>query len=145
MGAEHVALPSGGAAIHQWLDVPPSTWWALVALAVACTGAAYALFYRLIERVGATRAVSVAFLIPPFAMLWSHLWLNEPVDADMLLGAGVVLLGTLLAALPSAQKTLTPTALSSGPTQLRSKAACITHTNHPEHHLGELHKRHDTV
>jgi drug/metabolite transporter (DMT)-like permease len=145
IGADHAALPSGAAAVHHWQDVPASTWWALVALAVACTGAAYALFYRLLERVGATRAVSVTFLIPPFAMLWSHVWLNEPVDADMLLGAGVVLLGTMLAALPSAKKTPTPTALSSSPTQLRSQAACITQPRHPEHHLGELHKRHDTL
>jgi EamA-like transporter family len=96
--------------------------------------------------VGATRAVSVTFLIPPFAMLWSHLWLNERVDADMLLGAGVVLLGTLLAALPSAQTSArTPAAISSSPTKLRSQAAGVAQTSHPEHHLGELHKRHDAV
>jgi drug/metabolite transporter (DMT)-like permease len=87
--------------LSRWTMVSANVWGALLALAVACTGLAYALFYRLIERVGATRAVSVTFLIPPFAMLWSHLWLNEPVSLDMLLGAGMVLLGTLLATMPA--------------------------------------------
>jgi drug/metabolite transporter (DMT)-like permease len=87
--------------LAAWSAVPTKVWAALGALAALCTGLAYALFYRLVERVGATRAVSVTFLIPPFAMLWSHLWLNEAINQDMLIGAGVVLLGTLLAALPT--------------------------------------------
>ena len=98
---------ASAAALQAWSDVPARVWWALTALAAACTGLAYALFYRLIDRIGATRAVSVTFLIPPFAMLWSHLWLDEPVNLHMLVGAGVVLLGTLLAAMPTGAKPAT--------------------------------------
>jgi drug/metabolite transporter (DMT)-like permease len=87
--------------LTAWLGVPARVWLSLAGLATACTGLAYALFYRLVDRIGATRAVSVTFLIPPFAMLWSHLWLDEAINLHMLLGAGVVLLGTLLAAKPS--------------------------------------------
>jgi drug/metabolite transporter (DMT)-like permease len=97
----HAGADLTSSTLSRWMMVGAAVWWSLLALAVACTGLAYALFYRLIERVGATRAVSVTFLIPPFAMLWSHLWLNEPVSLHMLLGAGIVLLGTLLATMPA--------------------------------------------
>jgi drug/metabolite transporter (DMT)-like permease len=50
-------------------------------------------------------------------MLWSHLWLNEAINADMLIGAGVVLLGTLLAALP----TRTTRSASTNPAAIRSE------------------------
>jgi drug/metabolite transporter (DMT)-like permease len=109
--------PSAEGLFAAWLAVPAQVWVALGALAALCTGLAYALFYRLVERVGATRAVSVTFLIPPFAMLWSHLWLNEAINADMLIGAGVVLLGTLLAALP----TRTTRSASTNPAAIRSE------------------------
>lgn len=90
--------PSMAATVHQWSDVPMTVWAALAALATICTGLAYALFYRLIERIGASRALSVAFLIPPFGMLWGALWLDEPISLTMLLSAGVILSGTLLSA-----------------------------------------------
>jgi drug/metabolite transporter (DMT)-like permease len=90
--------------LSQWLEVPEKVWWSLAGLATACTGLAYALFYRLVDRIGASRAVSVTFLIPPFAMLWSHLFLSEVVNIHMVNGAGIVLLGTLLAASPSGIK-----------------------------------------
>jgi drug/metabolite transporter (DMT)-like permease len=98
----HAAQPSGF--LSLWLDVPANVWWSLAGLAAACTGLAYALFYRLVDRIGASRAVSVTFLIPPFAMLWSHLFLGEAVNIHMVIGAGIVLVGTLLAALPSGLK-----------------------------------------
>lgn len=100
----HLAAFASAAALQAWSEVPAQVWWALAALAALCTGLAYALFYRLIDRIGATRAVSVTFLIPPFAMLWSHLWLDEAVSVNMLVGAGVVLAGTLLTAMPAASK-----------------------------------------
>ena len=55
---------------------------------------AYVLFFRLIERVGASRAVTVTFLVPVFGTLWGALFLGESVTVSMLLGGAVVLLGT---------------------------------------------------
>lgn len=105
VGPVPLAGPAGGdlsgTTLSRWMNISGPVWWSLLALAVACTGLAYALFYRLVERVGTTRAVSVTFLIPPFAMLWSHLWLDESVSLDMLLGAGIVLMGTLLSTMPA--------------------------------------------
>ena len=52
------------------------------------------LFFRLIERVGASRAVTVTFLVPVFGTLWGALFLGEAVTGSMLLGGAVVLVGT---------------------------------------------------
>jgi drug/metabolite transporter (DMT)-like permease len=77
---------------------PSSTAWAsAVALSVGCTALAYVLFFRLIANVGASRAITVTFLIPAFAMLWGALFLGEIPSMRMLLGGAVVLVGTALA------------------------------------------------
>lgn len=86
-------------ALYFWPATTPgaAAWGSALALAVGCTGLAYVLFYRLISSVGATRAVSVTFLIPAFALLWGWLALGEQPTGSMLLGCGVILLGTALA------------------------------------------------
>ncbi|MFA6314575.1 MAG: DMT family transporter [Sterolibacterium sp.] len=72
-------------------------WAALVALAVICTGAAYLLYFRLIEDVGPMRALSVTFLIPVFGVLWGVLLLDEKIGWNTLAGGALVLCGTALA------------------------------------------------
>ncbi|MDP1902324.1 MAG: DMT family transporter [Rubrivivax sp.] len=89
-----LALPAAWA----WPAVTPgaTAWWSAGALAVACTGAAYVLYFRLIAHAGAANAISVTFLIPAFAMLWGWLFLAERPTAGMLAGCAVILLGTAL-------------------------------------------------
>jgi drug/metabolite transporter (DMT)-like permease len=74
-----------------------STWAALLALGVLCTGIAYVLYFRLIDRAGPSRALTVTYLIPVFAVGYGVLLLGESVTAWMLLCATVVLVGTALA------------------------------------------------
>ena len=57
---------------------------------------AYLLYYRLIADVGPTRALTVTFLQPVFAMIWGAIFLGESITAVMLLGCGLVLAGTML-------------------------------------------------
>lgn len=45
---------------------------------------------------GATSALSVTFLIPPFAMLWGHLLFDETPTLAMLASTAVILAGTAL-------------------------------------------------
>jgi drug/metabolite transporter (DMT)-like permease len=78
-------------------SVPPSAWAAAIALGVLCTAFAYVLYFRLIDRIGPARAISVTFLIPPFAVAWGTLFLGEVITPRLLAGAGVVLVGTALA------------------------------------------------
>ncbi len=72
-------------------------WFALVALGVFCTGVAYALYFRLIARVGPTKTMAVTFLIPAFAIVWGVVFLAEQVTSVMLGGCAVILIGTALA------------------------------------------------
>lgn len=69
----------------------------VIALALFCTSLAYILYFRLIQNIGATRALTVTYLIPISAMLWGALVLDEAVTASMVLGCGLVLLGTAIA------------------------------------------------
>jgi drug/metabolite transporter (DMT)-like permease len=72
-------------------------WVAAVALGIGCTALAYILYFRLLEHVGAVRALAVTFLIPLFAVFWGGAFLDEPVSAQMLAGGAIILLGTALA------------------------------------------------
>lgn len=75
----------------------PWPWAAAVALGVACTALAFLLFFRLLANVGASRTVTVTFLIPLFGVLWGAVFLGETVNAGMLASGGVVVLGTAMA------------------------------------------------
>jgi drug/metabolite transporter (DMT)-like permease len=59
---------------------------------VVCTGLAFVLYYRLINRVGAPRASTVTYLVPLFGVLWAWLALGEPLTGTMAV-AGLLILG----------------------------------------------------
>ena len=92
------ALMLAAPAIAMWPSTLPSAtaWASLAALAVLCTGVALVLFFRLIANLGASRAITVTFLIPLFGVLWGALFLGERVTPWMVLGCAVILLGTAL-------------------------------------------------
>jgi drug/metabolite transporter (DMT)-like permease len=73
-----------------------SAWGAIVALGVVCTGLAYILYFRLIERAGPARALTVTFAIPVFAVLYGVVLLNETVNLWMVGCAAVIVVGTSL-------------------------------------------------
>ncbi len=86
-------------AIWLWPETSPTpeAWAALVAVGVLCTAIAYILFFRLIARAGATRALTVTYMIPLFAVAYGVLLLDEQITGWMV-GCGVVIvLGTALA------------------------------------------------
>lgn len=93
--ASIVLLPP---ALLFWPQQPvaPSVWACVAALGVICTGFAYILYFRLIERVGAAYAASVTFLIPIFGIIWGAVFLNEKITPAMLAGCAITLLGTAL-------------------------------------------------
>ncbi|MBW4612568.1 MAG: DMT family transporter [Desmonostoc vinosum HA7617-LM4] len=70
---------------------------AIIALALLSTALAYIIYFRLIAKVGSTRALTVAYLVPMFAMLWGAIVLGEPITLSMVLGCGLILLGTAIA------------------------------------------------
>ena len=68
----------------------------VIALGVACSGVAYLLYFRLVDDVGPTSALTVTFLVPVFGVLWGSLVLGEPVGWHTVAGSLVVIAGTAL-------------------------------------------------
>ena len=82
-----------------WPTVAPGTaaWLSVAVLAIACTGIAYVMYFRLIAHIGPANAITVTFLVPAFALAWGALFLGERPTAAMLAGCAVILAGTSLA------------------------------------------------
>lgn len=89
-----LALP----ALWLWPDSMPSlqAWLSLLVVGVVCTGIAFVLYYRLIERTGPARALAVTFLVPVFAVFYGALFLGEAVTGWMLICGLVIVCGTAL-------------------------------------------------
>ena len=83
-------------AIADWPVQPVSThaWLSAGLLGVLCTGLAYAVYYRLVQRIGASRAVTVTYLVPLFAVGWAWWLLDEPLTVSMAI-AGALILGSV--------------------------------------------------
>jgi len=89
-----LALPM----LWLWPARPPSltAWLALLTVGILCTGIAYVLYFRLIEKMGASGSLTVTFLIPVFAVIYGAIFLDESVTAWMLLCGAIILSGTAL-------------------------------------------------
>lgn len=87
-----------GPALAWWPAEPPSAkaWGAVLALAALCTTFAYVLFFGLIARLGASKAMSALFLIPAFGVLWGCLFLGESFSLQMGASCLVILAGCAL-------------------------------------------------
>lgn len=72
--------------------IPPASWLSAVLLGILCTGIAFVIYYRLINRIGAPQAATVTYLVPLFGVLWAWLMLGEPLTPTMAV-AGVLILG----------------------------------------------------
>jgi drug/metabolite transporter (DMT)-like permease len=84
---------------QPWTMVfPPLVAWAAIGtLAVVCTALGYVLYFRLIDRAGATNALLVTLLVPPTAILLGVLFLGEVIAPHDF--AGLALIGLGLAAI----------------------------------------------
>ena len=60
---------------------------AVVALAVFGTALAQIIFYRMLPLFGSTRSSLIAYLVPPVALIYGTLILDEPLTLNALLGA----------------------------------------------------------
>jgi drug/metabolite transporter (DMT)-like permease len=80
--------------------IPPellgSPVFAVVWLGLLGSGLAYLTFFRILQRWGATRTSMVAYLLPIFGIILGAAVLDEPVDARVIVGTGLVLGGAAL-------------------------------------------------
>jgi drug/metabolite transporter (DMT)-like permease len=85
-------------ALVQWPAELPS-WEAIgsiVALGIFGTAVALLFFYRLLNRYGAARASLVTYLLPPVALVYGVLILDEQVTLNAALGLVLILAGVAL-------------------------------------------------
>lgn len=84
--------------LFYWPEINPSieSWAQVIVLGLFCTAVAYIMYFRLIANVGAERAITVAYLVPVFGVLWGIIFLQETITINMLLGACLVLVGVAL-------------------------------------------------
>jgi drug/metabolite transporter (DMT)-like permease len=85
-------------AIYTWPKhpIPGLSWVCAVLLGALGTGTAYAIYYRLVHRIGAPRAATVGYLIPLFGVLWAWLILGEPLTVTMATSGVLILAGVAL-------------------------------------------------
>jgi len=69
------------------------TWTAILVLGVAGSGMAYILYFRILERAGATNLLLVTLLIPPGAILLGVLFLEESLTLSALAGMALIFAG----------------------------------------------------
>jgi len=83
------------AAAYFWPEQTPSktAWFSVISMGIFCTAIALVQFYRLVARIGPTRTVMVAYLIPVFSMFWGNLILGEAITTNMILGCSLTLIG----------------------------------------------------
>jgi drug/metabolite transporter (DMT)-like permease len=81
-----------------WPATMPSiaSWWQVIILGVVCTAFAYILYFRLIANIGSAKAITVAYLVPVFGVLWGMIFLAEQLSLGMWVGAALVLFGVAL-------------------------------------------------
>jgi len=77
---------------------------AVTALGALGTGVAYLLYYYVMNTLGAVRASGVTYVVPVTAVFWGALILGETVNATIIAGMIVIIVGILLTNLRRTQR-----------------------------------------
>jgi drug/metabolite transporter (DMT)-like permease len=77
-------------------EVTPTVLLFAALLALLCSAVAYFIYFRLVADLGPTKALTVTFLIPLFALLWGTLFLGEEIGLGTVAGCVLVVLATWL-------------------------------------------------
>ena len=69
-------LPETMPSVNAWVNA--------VALAVGGTGIAYILYFKLIADIGPAKAITVAYLVPLFGIIWHYCGYYFPLFGNIL-------------------------------------------------------------
>lgn len=85
-------------ALYTWPTIAPdaSAWWQAITLAIICTGIAYILYFDLIANIGPAKAITVAYLVPLFGVIWGAVFLAERLSLPIYIGGFCILIGVAL-------------------------------------------------
>lgn len=84
--------------LYFWPEANPSSnaWISAILLAVASTGLAFLIYFKIMKESGAFIASNVTLLVPLFAVSWGVFLLDESLSLRLIIGMFVTLLGTAL-------------------------------------------------
>lgn len=92
------AVPGLGLALATpWAQLPYAVWGQLMYSAFFGAALGWVLWYSGVSRIGPLNVIIYQYLVPVVAVLVSVLWLNEPLGVRQVVGALLVLAGTLAA------------------------------------------------
>ncbi|WP_276307871.1 DMT family transporter [Alteromonas flava] len=85
-------------AIFTWPEtsISVNAWSQALALALLCTGVAYILYFDLIATIGPSKAITVAYLVPLFGVIWGAIFLTERLSFSVYVGGLCILIGVAL-------------------------------------------------
>lgn len=77
--------------VRLYADASFNTWAALLTLAALSTSIAYLIFFRIVQRAGASFVILVTMLVPLSAILLGFLVLGETLSLHEVIGAAIIL------------------------------------------------------
>lgn len=80
----------GGPAPSLLSEVSQGAVASVITLGVLNTFVAYLIFYELVQQLGASKTAMVTYVVPPVGLLLGVVFLNEPLDIYIILGAGLI-------------------------------------------------------
>ena len=104
LGSSTLMVLPLAAASWPAMTIPPASWLAAGVLGVLCTGIAFVLYFRLIQRVGAARAATSTYLVPIFGIAWAWLLLGERPTTAMIASAALIVGSVILSQREAAAK-----------------------------------------
>ena len=96
LGATFILFPIGAIETPDNLTLSPTIILATIGLASVSTAFAYILYFRLIEQVGPTKTLSVAYLIPVFGIIWGIVFLDETITIGTIIGLITILISVAM-------------------------------------------------
>ena len=85
-------LAGGQAVVAPW-EMHSNVLFAVITLGLVNTFLAYLMFYPMVKVIGAARGSMVTYIVPAVGLALGALFLNEAVDARLLIGALLILAG----------------------------------------------------
>ncbi|WAH44622.1 DMT family transporter [Alicyclobacillus fastidiosus] len=83
---------------HIQTPLSASVVYSVLALAVLSTALGYLIYFRLMQRVGPVKTMSVTFLVPVFGLVWGAAFLHEQLSLRLLIALGIILCSVALVA-----------------------------------------------
>ena len=87
---------AGSSGWKEFRDLSLTGWGALIFLGLGCSGLAYLLWYRALERMNAARVAAFLYIEPIVTLITAVLLLDESFKLTTIIGGLVVLLGVYL-------------------------------------------------